>query len=308
VTGGDFFTNTATDTGKLVTVSGVGSYVVDTVTSPTVAVMKTAFGETFSAKSFTMTGNSVYPGETGIWAARMLEGWNERCPGKSSMRRIRLVYRTPSIHTLLVEDTSKGYLSVAGNDERRAFLAETQGDTPRIIEGPETMAVVDSTTASKDCVVSWKPVSGAPNIDYTGPVHFVLSHAVDTINGTTLNGYKQKVNAAAMTNFGFEIGTVMYIDFGVKHSFDPETPWIEEDHLLYRAEGWADGVSVAQMKAIVDSYPLQVLVGGAITWKAEASKSTQTIQAPGADKTRTGLNMTRGTADFSGFDNLLGWL
>ena len=188
-----FFSDTATDAGKTVTIWGIGTYTIDTVTSTTVVEVTEAFGSTFSGKSFSMTGAAVWPADTGVYARRLHRFRERPAPQKTSMTLVKTWYTVPDSRRLLLEDTTKATIRLAAGGQAARLLKERTG-SERVIEGPDP--------AQKENRVEWHPISGAPNQVYDPLVRWVVSYAASSISLSTLIATMGTTNDDTLSNFG----------------------------------------------------------------------------------------------------------
>jgi hypothetical protein len=92
---------TASDVGRAITVASTGTYIIESFTSDQSVELASAPG-TITTKTAVITGNTVYTGDTGIYARR-LDEWREEkeCPGRPGFARITCMYKVPEMRTLL---------------------------------------------------------------------------------------------------------------------------------------------------------------------------------------------------------------
>ena len=308
VTGGAFFTNTATDAGKAVTVWGVGTYTVATVTSTTVAVVTTAFASTFSLKTFVMTGNAIWSGDTGVYARRLAE-FTERkeFPGRPGFAEIRARYGVPTMRTLLLEDTTKAHIRVVSGGQPSKRLVETTGSY-RTIEGEDpTLATI----LTHKRPITYKRVGGAPNVAYDNTPHLILTFAAPSISLATNFGYVGKKNSDTLTNLGGALaGTMLCIALECEKDWDTGALWMCNMHLLYRSAGWTC-ISRAYVEAVLTVFGLDIADNGTVT-NAQPERIVQTITATKANNNAgfadvTDLDVSDGAVAFAAFNTLTEW-
>ncbi|HUW55451.1 MAG TPA: hypothetical protein VMZ92_02375 [Planctomycetota bacterium] len=314
VTGGAFFTSTAADAGKAITIWGVGTYIIDTVTSTTVAVVTVAFAANFTGKTFAMTGNRVWPGDTGIYARR-LDDFREiaECPGRPGFTHVRTIYRVPTMRSILLEDTTKAHIRVASGGQPSKRLVESNGVTTRTIEGqdPTIVAITDKNAVAKPYIVTYQRVGGAPNVAYDNIPHLVVDFAAASISLTTNFGYVGKKNSDTLTNLGATAGQMLCIALAVEKDWDSGALWMCQMHLLYRQAGWTC-ISRAYVDAVLETWGLEIEAAGTTVFSDRAERIVKTISAKQANN-KTGfddvddLDVSDGEVAFAAFDTMTSW-
>lgn len=283
------------DMGSPLTIGTAGTYYIDSY-SGTRTVDTTYAGSALTSKVITLNAVKVWPGATGLLAARLsdydLEATYPGIPGHS---RVTCIYETPSLHQVMTESTGRAVLSIEPGGIGIRLKREAQSAGGKIIEGPsETTAGIK--WVPRDSNQTWLP----------GLTFIKVSTLASTFNINDMLGMIGKVNNTALPNFGScATGTVMFIYPKVQTQLPEENMWVADYYFAYdRGEAnrspW-HCVTLKHFEAAAD-----VKVYG--TAGAVISGETERVSLWKPAGVSANCHLSRGSADFSVLDGQLTWL
>jgi hypothetical protein len=238
-----FFT-VATDVGKAIVIQGYGQYTIASVTSTTIVTTTSPLVGNCAALLFTMTGNIVFPGDTGTYTRQMsrfhIDRQSRHVRGLTGamplFARVECEFETPTIRKLVQQDTHRAFITlrVAGKPVRLKQDPVNLG----MIEGDDfedTAAGIDADYRGQP--FHWAVVSGN-HTGWQNTAAFTIHTAADTLNMLTMESQVGYVNAAAMTSLGFPAHTVLLEGIDARRTLGVDSLWYVQYDCLFEPGGF----------------------------------------------------------------------